>query len=97
MGRGGNGEEMVERRGWERVEEDGRGCGVVPMDEPMIHSHEASPSYNISMFCNIAVSILSVGFVPNVFSIMCRVSTVRRTAVLQRRARLGDSGRTVSI
>ena len=29
MRKGGNGEEMVERRGWERVEEDGRGCGVV--------------------------------------------------------------------
>ena len=37
----------------------------------MIHSTEASSSYNISMFCNIAVSILSVGFVANVFSIMC--------------------------
>eukprot|EP00966_Prymnesium_polylepis_P020024 461406-Prymnesium_polylepis.1 len=31
------------------------------------------------MFCNIAVSILSMAVVPNEFSIMCRVSTVRRT------------------
>ena len=37
----------------------------------MIHSHEASPSYNISMFCNIAVSILSVGFCPNMYLQSC--------------------------
>jgi|TARA_B110000046_G_scaffold53780_1_gene60234 hypothetical protein len=29
MRRGGHREEMVERRALERIEEDGRGCGVV--------------------------------------------------------------------
>ena len=48
------------------------------MDAPLIHSHEASPLYNIAMFYNIVVSIPNMGFacpkcVPkNVFSLHTR-------------------------
>ena len=82
------------------------------MDAPLIHSDEASPLYSITMFYNIVVSILSMGLVPNMFSIMCSVSTrggvwknvmnaysfhcAERTAI-QLTARLGDTGSTVSI
>eukprot|EP00966_Prymnesium_polylepis_P013974 322215-Prymnesium_polylepis.2 len=69
------------------------------MDAPMIHSHRRG----LSLVQHLHV-LQHSGFYPeawglsqNEFSIMCtRVSTVRRTTV-QRSARLGDSGSTVSI
>ena len=43
------------------------------MDASLIHSHEKSPLYNIAMFYSIVVSIISMGFIPNMFPIICSV------------------------
>ena len=50
----------------------------IPMDAPLIHSHESSPLYNIAMFYNnnVVVSTLNMGFVcTKWFLRMCSVST----------------------